>query len=471
VTDSDRRRVASNTAVQVAGKAAVLAVGAASIAVLTRYLGPADYGRYTLALMYMQLFAVLADVGLLTTVVREISKDPSRTERLVGNALTLRLLLSLATIVVAVAISLLLPYEPDVRLAIVLAGGPLLLGMLNGAPTAVFQGQMRMSRAVSADVVGRAAAFVLAVLVATLDLGFYAVMGTAAGGALATLIVSTLLSRRLVRLRFLADRSVWRPLLVASLPLGLALAINALYFRADTLIISLLRPVDEVGFYTLAYRILEFVLAGGTVFLTASFPVISRYVATDDSRLRQAIQSSWDLFLVAGIPVVVGGAILAPRLIELVAGADFEGAVEPLQILLGAGTLAWVNGVFGYALIAKERQLSALWLNVLGLSFNVGLNLALVPEYGIVAAAIVTVASEVLILGGSYLLMRRNFGFFPSPGILLPVLAAAAVMGAVLWPLRDGPFLALAPLGAAVYLALVMAASPTARSVVSALRR
>ncbi len=55
----------------------VLAIGAVSIAVLTRYLGPADYGRYTLALMYMQLFAVLADVGLFTTVVREISKDPS----------------------------------------------------------------------------------------------------------------------------------------------------------------------------------------------------------------------------------------------------------------------------------------------------------------------------------------------------------------------------------------------------------
>jgi O-antigen/teichoic acid export membrane protein len=343
--------------------------------------------------------------------------------------------------------------------------------MLNGSLTAVFQGQMRMGRAVSADVVGRATAFGLAVLVAALDLGFFAVMGTAAGGALATLIVSTLLSRRLVRVRFLADRAVWRPLLVASLPLGLALAINALYFRADTLIISLLRPVDEVGFYTLAYRILEFVLAGGTVFLTASFPVISRYVAAEDSRLRQAIQSSWDLFLVVGIPIVVGGAILAPRLIELVAGEDFDQAVEPLQILLAAGTLAWVNGVFGYALIAKERQTSALWLNVLGLSFNIGLNLALVPAYGIVAAAVVTVASEILILGGSYLLMRRNFGFFPTPVIVLPALAAAAVMAAVLWPLRDGPFLVLAPLGAAIYVALVFAISPTARSVVSSLRR
>ena len=83
MSDAVRRRVASNTAVQVAGKGAVLLMAAASIAVLTRYLGPGDYGRYTLALMYMQLFAVLADVGLFTTVVRDISKR-SRAHRGAG---------------------------------------------------------------------------------------------------------------------------------------------------------------------------------------------------------------------------------------------------------------------------------------------------------------------------------------------------------------------------------------------------
>jgi hypothetical protein len=88
VAVSARRRVASNTALQLAGKGALLAMGAVSIAVLTRYLGPERYGQYTLALMYMQLFAVLADVGLFTTVVREISRDPSRTDELAGNALT-----------------------------------------------------------------------------------------------------------------------------------------------------------------------------------------------------------------------------------------------------------------------------------------------------------------------------------------------------------------------------------------------
>ena len=156
MTSSARRRVASNTAVQLAGKGAVLALGVVSIAVLTRYLGPEDYGKYTLALMYMQLFGVLADVGLFTTAVREISKDPARTDEVVGNTITLRLGLSVVVIALAGAVSLLLPYEPEVRTAILLAGAPLLFGMLNTSFVAILQSRLKMGRAVVGDVIGRA---------------------------------------------------------------------------------------------------------------------------------------------------------------------------------------------------------------------------------------------------------------------------------------------------------------------------
>src|SRR4051812_13351410 len=119
---SATRRVAYNTAVQVAGKIAIVAIGAGSIAVLTRYLGATDYGKLGLAFAYLQLFGVLADVGLFTVVVRELSQRPERTDELVGNALTLRLGLSVVTIAAAGLISLALPYAPDVRVAILIAG-------------------------------------------------------------------------------------------------------------------------------------------------------------------------------------------------------------------------------------------------------------------------------------------------------------------------------------------------------------
>jgi O-antigen/teichoic acid export membrane protein len=471
VTSSARRRVASNTAVQLAGKGVVLAVGFVSLAVLTRYLGPDDYGKYTLALMYMQLFGVLADVGLFTTVVREISKDPARTDELVGNTLVLRLLLSIGVIALAAAVSLLLPYEPQVRTAILLAGAPLLFGMLTSSFVAVFQSRLRMGRAVVGDVVGRAVSLGLVLLVVGLDLGFYAVLGAAAGGALATLVVTWWLTGGLARVRPRAEPAVWRTLLKAALPLGLALAINALYFRADTLIISLYEPYDEVGLYTLAYRVLELALVVGTVFLSTAFPVLSEAVASDEARARRTIEASTEVCVVLGVPLVAAGLVLAPQIIELAGGDEFAGAAEPLRILLAAGALAWVNGVFGYALIARDRQASALWLNLTALAFNVGLNFLLIPRYGIVAAAIITVASEVVILLGSYPLMRRYFGFFPLPRTLAPAVAAAAAMGGLLWLLDAAPLPVLVALGAATYGGLLWLLSPASRELITSLRR
>jgi O-antigen/teichoic acid export membrane protein len=471
VAVSTRRRVASNTALQVAGKGALLALGAVSIAVLTRYLGPGDYGRFTLALMYMQLFAVLADVGVYTTVVREISRDPTRTTQLVGNALTLRLLLSLAMIAVAAGVSLLLPYERDVRLAILLAGGPLLFGMLTSSLVTVLQSRLLMGRAVVGDVTGRAVALGLTVLVAVLDLGFFAVLGAAAGGALANLLITWLLTRGLVSLRWRAEPAVWKPLLTASLPLGLALAINELYFRADAVIISLSQSYDQVGLYTLAVRILEFALALGGIFLSTVFPLLSEAVAHDEPRARRLVQVSTDALVIAAVPLVVGGVVLSPQLVEVAAGSDFADAADPLRILLVAGALSWINGVFGFALIAKRRQAAALWLNVTALTFNVVLNLLLVPRYGIVVAAVVTVASELVILAGSYPLMRRHFRFFPTPATLAPALVAAAAMGGVLWVLRDASLAVLLPLGTVLYAAVLYAISPRSREVVTGIQR
>ena len=54
------RIVARNTLAQAAGKAVVLAAGAVSIAVTTRYLGAAGYGHFALALALLQTLGVLA---------------------------------------------------------------------------------------------------------------------------------------------------------------------------------------------------------------------------------------------------------------------------------------------------------------------------------------------------------------------------------------------------------------------------
>ncbi|MGI8633623.1 MAG: flippase [Solirubrobacterales bacterium] len=460
------RRVAYNTLTQMTGKAAVFAIAAASITILTRYLGPEDYGRFSLALVYVQMFGVLADVGLFTIVVRELSRSPERARELVGNALTIRLLLSVVVVAVAGLIGLALPYEPDVRLAILIAGVPLLFGLLTSSLTAKLQADLRMDRAALAETVGRAASLGGVVIVAALDLGFFAAIGAAGLGALVTLLVTVAVVRGSLSIGFRADLRLWRWLLTASLPVGLALAINELYVRADTLMISLFRPIGDVGLYALSYRVIEIIGVFGGVLLGSVFAVLARF-DPGDQRFRSTVQAAWDVFTCAAVPLGLLGAVLAPGLIELIAGSGFDGAAGPLRLLVFAAGLGFVNGVLGYALIAAELQRRALWLNVAGLVVNVGLNLALIPAFGIVAAAAVTVGSEGLVLVGGLVVTRRLLGFVPSPRVLLPALAVGVPVAVAAWVLRDAPVLAVGTGAGLVYVAGLYAISARARELVA----
>jgi O-antigen/teichoic acid export membrane protein len=464
------RRVAVNTAAQVAGRVIILGLAAVSIAIVTRYLGPTLYGRYALALAYIGLFGVLADVGLFTIVVREISKRPEDTSRLVGNAITLRAVVSLVVVILALAVSLALPYTPQVRVAIVIAAVPFVLGLLSTSLVTVFQARLRMERAVIADVAGRAAALAAVGVVILADWGFYAVVASAAVGAAVVLVLDVVLVRPLATIRLGADPSVWRMLILAALPLGLALTLNEIYLRADTLIISLYRTDREVGLYGLAWRIYELVALFPALIMTSVFPLLSRYVETDEGRARRLLQAANDVFWAVGLPLAAGGVVLAPGIVQLAGGSGFEDSVEPLRLLLPAGALAYVNGLFGYALIAKDRQRDALWLNVVGLVLNLALNFALVPSHGIVAAAAVTLGCEVVILGGSWLLMRTHYRFFPSLVGAAKALVAALVMAGILWPLRHGPVIPLVALGAVVYGVVLYAVGGVDRDLIARLR-
>jgi O-antigen/teichoic acid export membrane protein len=442
------RQVAGNTAAQALGKAMVLVAGAVSIAITTRYLGAAGYGSFALALALVQMLGVLADFGLVSVVVREISREPGRSTELVGSVLALRLLIGVAVVALAGLLSLLLPYSPDVRVAILIAGIPFVLGLATTSLSTIFQSRLQMGRAAAADVAGRLAGLAALIAVVEADLGFLAVVATTAVGAAVTLAVTLAMVRVRPQLRH------WRELVVPAVPIGAALAVNEIYFRADTFILSLFRPFDEVGHYTLAYRVYELLAVLPAIVMTSVFPLLSRYVAEHRDQAARVVDATADFLVAVAAPIAAGGLVLAPELVELVAGDGFEGSVTPLRLLLCATGAAWVSGLLGYTLIAADERRSILLLSVTALVVNLALNLALVPSYGADAAAAVALGCEALMLAGGWLLVRR-LELTPRLRVLWRSLVAAGAMVVLLVWLRDESLALLLPAGALAYAAVL----------------
>ncbi|HEY8108890.1 MAG TPA: flippase [Patescibacteria group bacterium] len=453
---SATKKIAYNTAVQAAGKLVVMFIGLVSVAILTRYLGADGYGKFTLALVYLSFFGIAADMGLFTIAVREMSRNPRRMQEIVSNTLVLRALLATVVFSLAVGIGWLLPYEPDVKVAIGIAAGAQFFGLLNSALISLFQTKLIMGRSVIADLVGRVVALGAVIGVIALDWGFYAVVATAALGSFVTFLVSTLLVREFVSLRLATDTTLWKKLLKESVPYGAALVILHLYLRVDIFLLSLMRSTAEVGVYGVIFKVYELVMALPGFFNNSVFPVLVRRLKSGTANAEAMVQKVFDALVAGGAGVAAGGIVLAPQIMQVIGGSEFVSGADALQIILVAILLSFAIFTFSTLFVAMGHQSMVLRVAGVGLVLNVILNLLLIPKYGINGSAVATVASEVVVFTAYYVLARRSLSVRVSLRTVPRIFLAAAIMAGAIWPFHDTIWLAV-PVGAAIYGLLLVA--------------
>lgn len=87
------RKIYTNTLAQIGSKILTALISIVMIKVITNYLDVAGYGLYTKIYNYLSIFAVIADLGLYTITVRELTKyedDKEMVKKISGNVLSLR---------------------------------------------------------------------------------------------------------------------------------------------------------------------------------------------------------------------------------------------------------------------------------------------------------------------------------------------------------------------------------------------
>src|SRR6201988_2616014 len=111
-------RMAANTLVHAVGSLLASVVGFVPFVVITRGLGPEAFGDFTAATVFLFVPVVLADVGLSTAVLREISADPARTEPAMRASRPLRVNFATIAGLIAFWLGLALPFNDRILVAI-----------------------------------------------------------------------------------------------------------------------------------------------------------------------------------------------------------------------------------------------------------------------------------------------------------------------------------------------------------------
>lgn len=452
------RRLGLNTIAQTVGLAGGTVLGFLNFLAVTRGLGPEAFGDLTAATVFLLFPVALADIGLATGVLREISVAPERTEYVLRSSLPLRALIAVAALVAALAASLVLPFTDRAQTAIWLGAIGSLFTLLGLGVQPFFQVRLRMHVPVGAQLVGRALTLALILAAFATDRGFTAVVLAYVIGAAVSFAIVFVAAAREISLRPLLATDYWVTLVRGSLAIGIATGLFLSYYRIDTVLVALLRDSREAGLYGAAFKFVEIAEVLVAAIGVSVFPSFARLVATRDARIRGALQRSLDVVLAFSAPILAGILLAADDLVSVTAGDEFAPAASALRLLVPYLALLFFSAILIRIAAALHVDLYILVVAVAVLAVNVALNVVLLPEYGYKVAALTSTASEACVAIGLSAVVWRRLAFVPSLRYVWPVGLATAAMVATFW-LIPFPALVGVALGSIVY-ALVLVALP-----------
>jgi O-antigen/teichoic acid export membrane protein len=386
--------ILSNTIIATAGRVVNVALGLVVVKLLTSYLGPSGYGAYALLLSFGTILQLCADFGLYLQLTRSIGAEPARQAEVAGTIISLRLLLLGIVFTFGFAIAAFVPSLRPLMWPLLIIGLGLAFQSISQLYMGIFQYHQVVWRATLGDLLGR-----LGQIGAVMWFGLTGVTlsGMAAafamGSGIAWLIHQATVPLQRVRLRL--QWVSWKKVLQASWPLGAMLLLNAVYFRIDTVILSFYRPAAEVGWYGLAYRVIESALFFPAMFGGLLLPRMSEaWAKKQPAKLRQYLSEGLTLQVVVVGFVMVTLLLKARDVILLIADETFLPSEPSLMILSFALLCMFFGNVFGFAMIALQKQTTLLRLYLALALANILGNLVAIPVWGGPAAAVTTVLTE-----------------------------------------------------------------------------
>jgi O-antigen/teichoic acid export membrane protein len=437
------RRVLLNLAALLAAYVLPRSLTFAAALIAARILQPAAFGAYGTAAALAFSLSVLATLGMLPLLVREIARSRDRADELVAAAHRIKGVLSLAMLAALLGATRLLGMSPSVTAATLLLG----LGHVAWAFAenygARLQAEERMKPWLQANLVFGCVSGLLAAIavMATHSVAWFCA-GFAAG-QLAALLYLVARDRQAGAHQVATNwRASLPPLARATMPFAAAFFMLTVFYKGDVLLLSRLRDVHDAGIYAAGYKLVDVVHALAVVAAAAVYPRLARV------RGASAAGRALELFLL----LAAAGAgclwLLRAPLVALLYGSAYDATAHALAWLAPAAGVLTLNIFAGYVLAIRNRIGLLGGAYALGTAIKIVLGLMLIPDYGASGMAIAMLGAESALAATLLVALHAAGVSLPArqPVMLCAVTVAAAAVCDVALPPE---------LGAAVFVTAV----------------
>src|SRR3989344_7834246 len=444
--------IARNTFYQAFSKFSGAIIGLLIVALMTRYLGQTGYGYYTTIVAFLQFFGVLADFGLQMTTTKLLAEPNSNNSQIFGNILALRIISSVIFLGASVLVVWLLPYPLIIKQGISLASLSFLFVSLQSIFISIFQKNLAMAKVAISEIASKSFLLLGVFLAVIGNAGLLWIIVAVVIGNSTGFLILFFSAFKFFKFRPQINLVIWRQIWTTMWPLALTIALTLIYFRADTVILALFRPQNEVGLYGATYKVLEVLVQFPYLFLGLILPLLTKFFLSNRLLFELIIQKSFELMMIIIMPMVFSVLILGDKIMVFIAGPEFLISGALLKILILAVALIYIGALFGYAIVAAELPKKMIKFYFIDALISIVLYLIFIPLFSYWAAAVITIFTELIITLASYYVLKKytRLKIIKWP-IIAKALLASLLMTAVLILLINQNLLTLVIIGLIVY--------------------
>jgi len=379
------------------------AVNAASIMalvlIISRRLGPDIFGGYSFMNAVIMTGVVIANFGLDSFMVREVSRNNLRGNQLLSSILVFKFVSSL--VVIAVVCRLFRFFLDDQAIIRLLTFFSVAICLNSLSQSFWFFGdafqkfQFHATLWAFSNVIKIPFVWFFILLKQDLAMVIY--------GLIISEFISLMISGFWIRFHFglsfkNASFNSIPALFIDAWPLAVVFILSAIYFRIDSMMLEVMKGEKAVGIYSAGYKLIEFLsIIPGTVTI-AALPGLSADFSTNIEAFRLSLVRTIAMLGISG--AVIGSLLygFSRQVILLLYGPLFSDSALSLRILSVVVFFIFVNGYFAYVAIATNNERAVAIILIIATLLNIICNYYLIPRYSHVGAALSTLFSEILML-------------------------------------------------------------------------
>jgi len=452
------KRLAKNTFFLLISRLITSIVGFVLLIYITRYLGEVDFGKYSFAMSFTALFEIFADIGISQLIIRELSRNKELTSEYITNIATIKLLFSVFMLILIVLIINILGYPEDTKYVVYVFGVYTVLISFMKVSMSIFQAFEKMEYIAVVDVIERISALSLTYFIFSkgyglIELSYVYVTAGLIGVIISIIVILVKFPRPKLRINTL----LCKKLIYDSIPFGLNVLFGILFFKIDSVMLSMIKGDAAVGVYSAAYNpllSLSGLITG--IIVTGVYPVMSRYFISSKDSLKVLIIHFSKYTAIIGFPISIGCFILAKEFIHLFYGNQYSNSVIAFQILALFIPIRLTSSLTATVLSSINRQKLRTAIVCASSFINISLNLVLIPYLSYIGASISTVLSEMFLnfaivyfIGKHYEKLQLNSHY------IKPFLASLAMGGFLIWFREMNIFLLITLSGFFYFLVLI----------------